>query len=511
MINPSFQSLIRAELRPQQAKPPGFCGKLLIPVAKLLGMPFHRDTNLRLPAFIGAVVLIITAIILTAHNAWQRIGEIQARLTSVQMESFRIADHFHQSILDLNNSLLRYQLIPDNREWDYFISRSDALNKWIDDQFNRLGSRISEQENRLLHQLDTAFDVYLAAARKLEVQPEALAAAAAQAQGQGQTPAAPSDALVRYASVKMETDKLLHLGIELANAHRETLNSFVVSSNRSLQLLRWVLLGAVVLLLVVGAGLGLIVFRDLIAPLRTKLVESHMLLERQEKLASLGMLAAGVAHEIRNPLTAIKARLFTQQKTLSPGTPAFRDGQVIGHEIDRLDRIVKNVLMFARPSDPELVTVAANQPLLDVQTLLGGQLKKSNIRLSVANGVKALVRVDPQQIKQVLINLVQNAADSIGQDGTISLQVQLDNVRLGDKSTPVVVLEVIDSGKGIQPEVEKRLFDPFFTTKDQGTGLGLPIAARIVEKHGGALRYQTRVGQGTTFGIVLPRVSGKTE
>jgi signal transduction histidine kinase len=107
----------------------------------------------------------------------------------------------------------------------------------------------------------------------------------------------------------------------------------------------------------------------------------------------------------------------------------------------------------------------------------------------------------------VLINLIQNAADSIGHDGTITLRARLDSKRLTDHLTDVVVLEVTDTGRGIPPEVQKRLFDPFFSTKDSGTGLGLPIAARIVEKHGGALQYQTQVNHGTTFGIVLPRAS----
>ena len=115
------------------------------------------------------------------------------------------------------------------------------------------------------------------------------------------------------------------------------------------------------------------------------------------------------------------------------------------------------------------------------------------------------IKIDPQQIQQVLINLIQNAADSIGHDGEITLRARLDNKRLADRASEVIVLEVIDNGKGITPDVEKRLFDPFFTTKDAGTGLGLAIAARIVEKHGGALQYQTQPNRGTTFGIVLPR------
>ena len=188
-----------------------------------------------------------------------------------------------------------------------------------------------------------------------------------------------------------------------------------------------------------------------------------------------------------------------------PGTAEYEDTQVIANEITRLERIVREVLVFARPSEPHLVTIAADNPLHEVQTLLSPQLAGVGIRLIHENSSSAQVRIDPQQIKQVLINLIQNAADSIGQGGSITLRARTDSRRLADRATEAVILEVADTGKGIPPHVEKRLFDPFFTTKETGTGLGLAIAARIVEKHGGALQYQTQVNHGTTFGIVLPR------
>jgi signal transduction histidine kinase len=116
-----------------------------------------------------------------------------------------------------------------------------------------------------------------------------------------------------------------------------------------------------------------------------------------------------------------------------------------------------------------------------------------------------LIRADSGHLKQVLINLVGNAAEAIDGQGTVTLRARAGRAALGGRETDAVILEVADTGKGIPPEVEKRLFDPFFSTKETGTGLGLPIAARIVERHGGVLQYQTRPGHGTTFGVVLPR------
>jgi signal transduction histidine kinase len=230
------------------------------------------------------------------------------------------------------------------------------------------------------------------------------------------------------------------------------------------------------------------------------------LAERHEKLASLGLLAAGVAHEIRNPLTAIKAALFIQKKKLHSGSPERDNVEVVEREILRLERIVNDFLHFARPAEPELTTIAADLLLLESKHFFAPQLKKNNIQLNLEPSEPMRIRVDVAQLKQVLINLIQNAADSIGQDGKITLRARLDRKRLANREMPVVVLEVNDTGKGIPPEVEKRLFDPFFTTKENGTGLGLPIAARIVQKHGGELQYQTQVNHGTTFGIILPRV-----
>ncbi len=447
----------------------------------------------RLAAFILAIAGMVGIIAWTAQDAWRRGGELRERLTSVQLQSFQIADHIRETIQLLNNSVLRFGAYRDTNAWAQFLSASQQLDGWIDEQRAVL---FTDPERHILDLINTNYDSYIAAARDI--------------QNRVRSNASSAIGLQDFANFEKQSQRLLKLGFVLADAHRQSMDSFLQDSKRSLGYLRFLLVASLALLLAAGAGLAVVVYGELIAPLRVRLVESQALMERQEKLASLGMLATGVAHEIRNPLTAIKAWLFIQQKHLEPNSPERTEAEIIGTEITRLERIVKDVLMFARPSEPILETVPADAPMQQVQTLLGPQLQKSNIQLVLEGASDACIRVDQQQIQQVLINLVQNAADSIGQNGTVSLRVRTGTKRLSDRAGDVVILEVSDTGKGITPQVEKRLFDPFFTTKEGGTGLGLSIAARIVEKHGGALQYQTQVNRGTTFGVMLPKANNGT-
>jgi signal transduction histidine kinase len=447
----------------------------------------------RVIAFVLAIVWMFILVAWAAHSSWQRSGELSEKLTTVQLQSFQIAEHLQQTIWELNNFALRYVVYRDTSDWAHFETLSKGLDEWIDEERPIL---TTERERAVLDLINTNYDYYLAAAHKI--------------QARVSSGVRPGTRLAELADFETQSQHILQRGSELARAHLDSMDSFLASSKKSLTFLRVVLLTSLGLLVLAGGGLAIVVYGELIAPLRLKLVESQALVERHEKLASLGMLAAGVAHEIRNPLTAIKAWLFIQQKHLKPGTPESTDAAVIANEVSRLENLVKDVLLFARPSDPELTMAAAAEPLRQVQTLFEPQLARNHIQLRLAEPVPDVrVRIDRQQIQQVLINLIQNAADSIGANGEVTLRARLDMKRLADRATEVVILEVSDTGKGIPPDVQKRLFDPFFTTKDGGTGLGLSIAARIVEKHGGALQYRTQVNRGTTFGVVLPRAQEK--
>jgi signal transduction histidine kinase len=445
--------------------------------------------HVRLVVFFATIILLVALIAWTALASWQRVAELQEHLSVQQLKSRDFGGHLQENILALNNLILSYAVSRDDADWTSFNTTSRELGRTINRQ-QPLSS--SPQDRMLLNQIRGVFSNYLAAAEVIHTRIYGARVTLFR--------------LEELTGIEKLSKQILDLSSQLANVHQASLDSFQKRTVHSLNMLRFTLLGALTLLLATGAWLAVAVYQNMIFPLKVQLVESQQLLERQEKLASLGMLAAGVAHEIRNPLTAIKAWLYMQQKHLRPGTPEHDDASLISKEIIRLERIVKDFLQFARPSDPQFVTVPAEQPLREVRDLMQPGLERHKIKLVLGVTASAPIRIDPGQIKQVLINLVQNAADSIGENGFINLRARLDEKRLFGRTIKVVILEVADTGKGIPPEVEKRLFDPFFTTKDTGTGLGLPIAARIVEKHHGALQYQTQAGRGTTFGILLPRV-----
>src|SRR6266540_222539 len=255
-------------------------------------------------------------------------------------------------------------------------------------------------------------------------------------------------------------------------------------------------------LLIAQIGLGgfllVALYRRLVVEkLRLNLYET----KTENKLTHLGELAARLAHEIKQPLTAINAWLWTLQKRVTKEMPEHMGTTAIRKEINRLDQVLKDFRNLIQPAAPRLVPLKPALVLREVLELMGPQLKRKGIQLNLESSVEAGFGGDPHQIKQVLINLVNNAAESMEQGGTITLRARKDKMQLNGRPEAVIVVEVEDTGSGIPPEVQQRLFDPFFSTKDQGTGLGLSIAAKIIDAHKGALNFTTALGEGTTFRI----------
>jgi signal transduction histidine kinase len=439
--------------------------------------------RLRLAVLALSVAALAAIIIGAAAASGQQVTSLRNHIGSVQSESFRIADKLQAGILSLNATLLRFVFGHDPADWQKFAATCDALRTWVRDQ-----RPITPRELQVLGEVRRQLAAY---------QEEAKAIAASNSADQ-------QDPLAALSVIENASKNILNLEYDLTSAHHAATAQLVDESQKSLTFLQLVISVALALLLAVGVWVVTIFYREMIAPLRLQLVESRMVTERREKLASLGVLAAGVAHEIRNPLTAIKARLFTLNKAIQTLPGAVADAGVIEREINRLEHIVRDVLSFGRPAEPRFQSMHATALLREVHDLMSDQLSKANIELVVEEADDPVIQADSDQLKQVLLNLLQNAADSIETSGKIVLRAGIGRTNLRGRLANVAILEVSDTGKGIPLEVQKRLFDPFYSTKATGTGLGLSIAALIIERHGGAFRYRTEVGRGTTFGILLP-------
>ncbi len=421
-----------------------------------------------------------------ANTTWMVVGELRDKFTSMQMENFRIADQFQKSLLRMNNALLRFEVGKNMKDLDEFRQETRTLDAWIDRQIPNL---TTERERKILDQINSAYVTYLKDSAPL-LDPK-------------EDPTSPK-ARAGLGKIEADSIRFQEQGQRLAAAHREAQGEFLESSRESLLWLQNFMFGSLCLLMVLGFWVAVMVYREMIKPLWAQIVESETIIRSQEKLASLGVLAAGVAHEIRNPLTAIKARLFMMQRVVAENPAVQKEVMVIDMEISRLERIVKEILQFASPSDPKRLLLSVRDLLTEVRDLMAVELQATSIELRLNIQAEAHIRGDPQQLKQVLINLLRNGAESIEGNGIIILRAQVKAVERLGHGVSWVAMEVQDSGRGIPEEALARLFDPFFTTKEKGTGLGLSISSRIIEKHGGTIQYQTRSNHGTTFTILLP-------
>lgn len=228
-------------------------------------------------------------------------------------------------------------------------------------------------------------------------------------------------------------------------------------------------------------------------------------LVRSEKLISLGRLSAGVAHEIRNPLNAMKGAIVHLQRRRKNDPLLQEYTQLVYEEIDRLNRFVTEFLYFARQSMPEKVPTDLNKIILYIQDLFGKQAWDKGIVLHnrLSPGLPC-IDVDPHQMEQVLVNILINAMDAVPEKGEIVVSTRWLEGDGKSETTAWVRLSIHDNGVGISDEQLKNVFDPFFSTKETGTGLGLPLSLGIIKAHGGDLRITSRPGQGTTVIIELP-------
>jgi signal transduction histidine kinase len=442
----------------------------------------------RITMILLAALLALAWVVWIKEHTWRRLEQLRDEFGAIESERFLLGLHARESVVRLNGALLRYQLSGDGDEREKF----GRVARELSERLAAVGPRLSTtNELRALDDFRKAYATYLAETAELSERP---------ARGiRRDTAAQIHDIIVE------KSRNVVRLAEELTIAQRAAWTDFFVGSREALESLQRMLWTSVVALLAFIALSTILIFRAVVLPLRLQLGESRATIAQQEKLASLGVLAAGVAHEIRNPLTAIKMRLFSLKRALPAAIQGNEDLAIIDSEINRLEGIVKGTLQFARPAEPQRGEVLVTEIFTDVRNLLGTQLMSRGNELRVEADEGLSFEADRQQIAQVLINLIQNAAESMSERGIITLRARTGAATLANRSQPVLILEVSDTGKGIPSEAEARIFDPFFSTKEGGTGLGLSIAARIVQQHGGTIQYSTQANRGTTFTIVLPK------
>ncbi|HTY63398.1 MAG TPA: cache domain-containing protein [Acidobacteriota bacterium] len=226
-------------------------------------------------------------------------------------------------------------------------------------------------------------------------------------------------------------------------------------------------------------------------------MQAHLI--QSEKLAGVGKLAAGVAHEINNPLTCVLTNSSLMLSDLPPDDPRREDLQAIVDETLRCRKIVKGLLDFARQTKPQKQKLDLNKVAEDVMALVRNQATFQNINLQseLDPGIPPVL-ADADQMRQVVLNIILNAADAMPQGGTIRVHSSYE------PATKHAVLRISDTGPGIPAEIQNRMFEPFFTTKKTGTGLGLAIVYGIMERHKGSLRVESASGRGTTMVVTLP-------
>ena len=247
----------------------------------------------------------------------------------------------------------------------------------------------------------------------------------------------------------------------------------------------------------------------------TALKRLELQIRRSDRLASLGTLSAGMAHEIKNPLVSIKtfAQLLPERYHDSEFRETFSN--LIGHEIDRIDSLVNQLLRFARPAKPHLQPMHVHEILEKSLLLVGHRLYQKDIKLTRFWEANVdTIRADSDQLEQVFLNFFINAMDAMKSGGELRITTE---IRVGEQwlspltqangeAHEILRITIRDSGEGIRGEDLTHVFDPFFTTKDYGTGLGLSVVHGIIQEHGGQIEVESELKKGTAFHILLPLV-----
>ncbi|HEX3997071.1 MAG TPA: ATP-binding protein [Pirellulales bacterium] len=491
--------------------------------------------RLRLATKLSWAILGIVALsIISSGVAWYAAWRVNRRLDLNSKQALPDArvEELAMLVHERNNLIAAYLLDSDSPKWETRLHELQSrFDRWL--TAVHAGANAPEQKT-LIAQLQRAWE-------DLDARQNDVIALSKQGK-----PAAAKTLLLTEINGRL-TREIDSLGDQLIAANDANLRGAIARADWRIRLATWVVVVSAVLSLVLGGLLLWLLFYRILYPLRGFVADAQLFrgereeqgklsdddelhrmanylrnlmsdvndtrsrLERSrdrllaaEKLASVGRLAASVAHEIRNPLTAIKMWLFSIRESAEGNGELNRKLGIVSEEIERLESIVRHFLEFSRPPAvqprPQDTTVLVGQTL----EFLAPRLAEARVRLERApDGNLPPVLADAAQFRQVLINLIGNAIDAMPDGGVLRIQSASEK---DPEGLPMVVMRIADTGCGMPPEIQRRVFEPFFTTKETGTGLGLCIAAQVMARHGGALALESSTDRGTTFAIWIPIV-----
>lgn len=269
----------------------------------------------------------------------------------------------------------------------------------------------------------------------------------------------------------------------------------LLTERRSATRQRWTIAFLVISLIIALAGASLYHVTR-----RLSTLQNALILGRVRRLADLGQLASGIAHEIRNPLNAIRINLHVLEQLIHTRNGGDERTDMIVretvHEMERVDGLLRSLLEYARPDKARTEKINVGEEVRIIGELIRPIMERENVHLIIRAPDQVQAVIDRNRFRQVMLNLMKNALEAIGNDGEVTAELQTSGSDL--------ILSVTDTGGGISPEAATRIYDPFFTTKELGTGLGLTLVRRYVEEAGGEVEFAPAPTQGTVFTVRWP-------
>jgi len=481
-----------------------------------------KRLSLRTRIFIILAALLLTTIVGGLVTMWhtEATDSLFTALIDKNLASFQAAEELENSLL-IQKGYLTYFFLDGNPDWLRKLeSYSREFHKWLD---KARQSAYTPTMQEIIDQIELHYQDYL----KQREQVINLYKAGKRQEG-----------YERHQELRKQFAAIYALCERYKVIHEYTIDRI---RNESRQRARFInTLALVAMFSVVGLGVMLvyILIKQILGPIRRLALETgptgdanlpdeikalsrrmHNLIEdvdlaqsqleksqeyllQSEKMALVGKLAAGVAHSIRNPLTSVKMRLFSLERHLELSPTQTEDLEVISEEIRHIDTIVRSFLEFSRPPKLKMQKTSLSDVVDSALTLLSHRLESYGVTVEVKRAERLPeMGGDPEQLKEVLVNLILNSCEVMVHGGTITIQEGKGQVApLGR----VAFLKYTDNGPGVPASIRDKIFEPFFSTKEEGTGLGLSIASRIIQEHGGFLELTSREGEGAVFIITLP-------